>query len=199
MKVVVVGASGYIGSHLVPRLRVRGYTVRAVARNRDILLARGWDGVECVAADVLEPLTLEPALQGAGIAYYLVHSMGRGRDFAARDRAAAANFQQAAAAAGLQHIIYLGGLQPAGGRSEHLASRQETGDLLRAGAVPVTEIRAGIIVGAGSAAFEVIRDLVNHLPLMITPRWVRSRSQPIALDDLLTYLVEIGERPKTAG
>jgi len=196
--VLVLGASGYVGSHLVPRLINGGYRVRAAARNRDVLEARGWD-CEIAEADALEPATLATALEGIDVAYYLVHSMGAGKGFAERDRRAAENFRAAAEAAGVKRIIYLGGLQPAGGESEHLASRRETGERLRAGTVPVTEIRAGIIVGPGSAAFEVIRDLVFHLRVMTTPRWVRSRTQPIALDDLLDYLVGLLQVEATAG
>lgn len=194
-----MGASGYIGSHLVPRLLQRGHHVRAAARNSDALTARGWPDVECVAADVLRADTLEAALDGVELAYYLVHSMGSGGDFPRLDREAARNFRRAAERAGVKRIIYLGGLQPAGARSAHLDSRAETGEILRDGAIPVTELRAGIIVGAGSAAFEVIRDLVLHLPVMTTPRWVRSRTQPIALRDLLEYLVRAAEVPETAG
>jgi uncharacterized protein YbjT (DUF2867 family) len=196
--VLVLGASGYVGSHLVPRLIERGYRVRASARHRDVLASRGWD-CEIIEADALRPETLTAALDGVEIAYYLVHSMGAGRGFAKRDRRAADRFRAAAEAAGVRRIIYLGGLQPAGARSEHLASRRETGERLRAGSVPVTELRAGIIVGPGSAAFEVIRDLVLHLPLMVTPRWVRSRTQPIALDDLIEYLVRLPEVEQSAG
>ena len=199
MRTLVVGASGYIGSHLVPLLIERGHSVRAAARNRDALEARRWPDVECVAADVLRPETLDAALAGIEVAYYLVHSMGSGNAFPRLDRAAARNFRQAAERAGVQRIIYLGGLQPSGAASTHLASRAETGEILRDGAVPVTELRAGIIVGAGSAAFEVIRDLVFHLPVMVTPRWVKSRTQPIALRDLLEYLVRAAETPETMG
>ena len=197
-RVLVLGASGYVGSHLVPRLIERGYRVRASARHRDVLESRGWD-CELIEADALRAETLVAALDGVDVAYYLVHSMSAGRDFARRDRVAATNFSVAAERAGVRRIVYLGGLQPPGDLSEHLASRRATGDALRAGTVPVTEIRAGIIVGPGSAAFEVIRDLVFHLPLMTTPRWVRSRTQPIALDDLLEYLVRLPETEETSG
>lgn len=194
-----MGASGYIGSQLVPRLLLAGHDVRAAARNRDSLEARGWEGVECVAADVLDPETLQAALAGVEVAYYLVHSMGSGKDFPRLDRQAARNFRRAAEQAGVERIIYLGGLLPPGERSAHLDSRAETGEILRDGVIPVTELRAGIIVGAGSAAFEVIRDLALHLPVMITPRWVSSRSQPIALQDLLEYLVRVADVAETKG
>jgi uncharacterized protein YbjT (DUF2867 family) len=177
----------------------RGDHVRAAARHREVLEGRGWPDVDLVTADALEPQTLGPALQGIEVAYYLVHSMAAGRDFARRDRIAADNFREAAERAGLRRIVYLGGIQPRAHPSEHLASRRETGERLRAGRVPVTEVRAGIIVGPGSAAFEVIRDLVYHLPVMVTPRWVRSRAQPIALDDLLEYLIRLPDLEAAAG
>ncbi len=199
MRLLVFGARGYIGSHLVPRLVTLGHDVRATSRHPEALAGRGWDRVDFVTADALDPATLDEALRSVDVAYYLVHSMAAGADFAARDRRAARNFRRAAERNGVQRIIYLGGLQPAEAKSEHLASREETGEILRDGAIPVTELRAGIIVGAGSAAFEVIRDLAFHLRVMLTPRWVRSRTQPIALDDLLAYLVGVLEVPETVG
>ncbi len=199
-KALVFGASGYIGTHLVPCLAARGMSVRAAARRRAALEARGWpDTVEIVAADAQQPATLAAALEGVDVAWYLVHSMAAGADFPRLDRQAAENFRDAAAKAGVKRIVYLGGLQPAGDASAHLASRGETGDILRAGPVPVTEVRAGIIIGPGSAAFEVIRDLVFHLPVLLTPRWVRSHSQPIALDNVLEYLARLPDFPEAAG
>jgi uncharacterized protein YbjT (DUF2867 family) len=156
-------------------------------------------GVEVTTADALDAASLDRALQGIDVAYYLVHSMAAGPDFPRIDREAAANFRDAAARAGVKRIVYLGGLQPAGNASTHLASRGETGAILRQGPVPVTEVRAGMIIGPGSAAFEVIRDLVFHLPAMVTPRWVRSRSQPIALDDVLEYLARLPQIPPSEG
>ena len=196
---VVFGASGYIGSNLVPALVRAGRRVRATARNVEVLEGRGWEGVEFTRADALDPPSLAGALSGADVAYYLVHSMAAGTEFAAIDRRAAANFAKAAAEAGVRRIVYLGGLIPPDPRSEHLKSRAETGEVLRAGAVPVTEIRAGMIIGPGSAAYEVIRDLVNHLPVMTTPSWVRSVSTPIALPDLLAYLIAVSDLPEAAG
>ncbi|NBC47781.1 MAG: DUF2867 domain-containing protein [Gammaproteobacteria bacterium] len=188
---LVFGASGYIGSHLVPRLVHEGIPVRASSRNRAVLEARGWDEVEIVAADALDPASLDRALDGIEIAYYLVHSMAAGKDFGRLDLQAAANFAAAAERAGVSRIVYLGGLVPDDADSEHIVSRRDTGDVLRRGRVPVTELRAGIIVGPGSAAFEVMRDLVYHLPVMITPRWVQAKSPPLALDNLLMYLVRL--------
>jgi len=196
---LVFGASGYIGSNLVPVLVAAGHRVRATARNVEVLEARNWIGVELVGADALDPPSLARALEGIEVAYYLVHSMAAGSDFAAIDRRAAENFARAAAHAGVRRIVYLGGLIPPNPRSEHLLSRAETGEVLRLHSVPVTEVRAGMIIGPGSAAYEVIRDLVNHLPAMITPAWVRSRSTPIALPDLLAYLVAVGDIDEAAG
>jgi uncharacterized protein YbjT (DUF2867 family) len=196
---LVFGASGYIGTYLVPRLLATGVPLRVVSRQPRALESRCWPGVEVVGADALDPASLPAALEGIGIAYYLVHSMAAGRDFGRLDLEAAANFARAAADAGVQRICYLGGLVPADAKSEHIVSRRETGEVLRRGPVPVTEIRAGIIVGPGSAAFEVMRDLVYHLPLMVTPRWVRAKSPPIALDNLMEYLVRAPTLPETAG
>ena len=196
---LVFGASGYIGSNLVPKLLSRDIAVRAVSRQMQALKARHWKNVELVEADALEPDTLKQALLNVDTAYYLVHSMAAGRNFSSIDLKAAANFAIAAESAGVRRIIYLGGLVPEDADSEHIVSRRETGEILRQGKVPVTEVRAGIIVGAGSAAFEVMRDLVFHLPAMITPRWVRAKSPPIALDNLLEYLVQLPDIDEAAG
>lgn len=198
-RMLVFGATGYIGSHLVPRLLREGHTVRASGRNCKTLEARGWTGAELVEADALQPATLGQALHGVDTAYYLVHSMAAGSNFGALDLEAADNFAAAAAVAGVRRIVYLGGLIPTEPKSEHLISRRDTGVRLRQGSVPVTEIRAGIIVGPGSAAYEIIRDLVNHLPLMVTPRWVESKSAPIALENLIEYLLHIPHIEEAAG
>ena len=197
-KVLVFGASGYIGTNLVPKLIERGHVVRASARNKEVLVGRSWKDVELVEADVLDPQTADAALRGVDLAYYLVHSMSAGRRFSELERTAAHNFARAAERAQIRRIVYLGGLIPVDADSEHLLSRKQTGDILRSSSIPVTEIRAGMIVGPGSAAFEVIRDLVNNLPVMITPRWVKSKSPPIALDNLLTYLLRLPEVDETA-
>jgi len=201
--VLVFGASGYVGTNLVPRLVREGWRVRAAARNLEVLRARrddpAWSAVDAVAADALEPESLGPALAGIDIAYYLVHSMAAGRDFGRLDLEAAANFARAAAAAGVSRIVYLGGLVPKDADSEHLVSRKLTGDRLREGSVPVIEVRAGIIVGPGSAAYEVMRDLVYNLPVMTTPRWVQSRSSPLALSNLLEYLVRLAQLAPAEG
>lgn len=196
---LVFGASGYVGGWLTPRLCEEGVTVRAAARSRDVLAAREWPGVELVEADALEPDSLDSALEDVQVAYYLVHSMASGKNFGDLDLEAADHFAAAAERAGVERIVYLGALVPEDADSEHIVSRAQTGDRLRRGPVPVTELRAGIIIGPGSAAFEVMRDLVMHLPVMTTPRWVRASSPPIALDNLLEYLVQLAFLPGAVG
>lgn len=183
----------------MPHLVATGWRVRAAARSRRVLEARDWQGVELVEADALRGDTLQTALEGVDVAFYLVHSMAAGGNFGWLDLQAADNFARSAAAAGVRRIVYLGGLVPGGSAGEHIDSRRETGDRLRSGPVPVTEIRAGIIIGPGSAAFEVMRDLVMHLPVMVTPRWVRAKSPPIALSNLLVYLEQVARLPAAAG
>ena len=195
---LVFGANGYIGSNLVPCLINAEWCVRAAARNVALLEAREWQSVECVQADALLPETLANALDGIDVAFYLVHSMNAGGSFGELDLQAAENF--ATAAAGVSRIVYLGGLVPGGtDTGEHIESRRQTGEVLRQGSVPVTEIRAGIIIGPGSAAFEVMRDLVLNLPFMVTPRWVRSKSPPIALGNLLVYLEQVALHEEAVG
>jgi uncharacterized protein YbjT (DUF2867 family) len=199
--VAVTGATGYVGGRLVPRLLEAGYRVRVVVRDASRLGRRPWlDQVEVAEADVLRPETLEPALQGAMAAYYLIHSMRGGEAFHERDHQAALDFGQAAKRAGVERIVYLGGLgDPDSDLSQHLRSRQVTGAMLAQAGVPVTEFRAAIVVGAGSLSFELIRALTERLPAMICPRWVYTRVQPIAIDDVLAYLVAALETPASAG
>ena len=199
VKALVFGASGYIGTNLTARLLEAGWQVRAAARHRAVLAARGWQGAELVAADAMDPESLPRATQDIDVAFYLVHSMGAGRNFAELDVQAARNFAAAAAQAGINRIVYLGGLIPDRLRSPYLTSKFTSGAVLKEGPVPVTEVRATMIVGPGSATYEITRDLVNYLPLMIAPRWVQSRSAPIALDDLLDYLVGVACLPDAAG
>jgi uncharacterized protein YbjT (DUF2867 family) len=189
MRILIVGASGYVGGRLVALLAADGHELRLASRDPRGLAAR-FPEAEVARVDLLDPATLPPALEGIDTAYYLAHSMAGGEaDFALRDLRAARWFGQAAREAGLRHIVYLGGLgDPDSGLSPHLASRQETGAELAAHGVPVTEFRAAVIIGSGSASFELLRSLVEHLPVMITPRWVRTLCQPIAIRDVLDYL-----------
>ncbi len=202
--VLVTGATGYVGGRLVPRLLDAGHRVRAIARAPAKLACRPWAGhpnLEIVKADALEAASLAKALRGCRAAYYLVHSMNPGtRDFAASDRQAALNMAAAAELAGLEQIIYLGGLVPDDPAiSHHLRSRAEVGHILAAGATPLTWLRAAMILGSGSASFEMLRYLAERLPLMITPSWVHSRVQPIAIRDVLGYLRGALERPAARG
>jgi uncharacterized protein YbjT (DUF2867 family) len=199
--VLVSGATGYVGGRLVPALLAAGYPVRVMVRDAGRLARRPWlDQVEVVEADVLQPGTLRPALAGVRAAYYLIHSMRGGESFHERDHQAALDFGQAARQAGVERILYLGGLgDPDADLSQHLRSRQETGIALTQAGVPVTEFRAAIVVGAGSLSFELIRDLTERLPAMICPRWVYTRVQPIAVDDVLAYLVAALETPGSVG
>ncbi len=200
MRILVVGASGYIGGRLVPLLKASGHDLVLMSRDARALTDR-FPGARVLAADLLSPVTLAPALEGVEVAYYLAHSMGAGaRGFAERDRLAARNFARAAAQAGVARIVYLGGLgDDAADLSRHLASRHEAGAELAAHGVPVTEFRAAVIIGSGSASFEILRHLTERLPIMITPRWVGTRCQPIAIRDVLDYLVGALALPDVAG
>jgi uncharacterized protein YbjT (DUF2867 family) len=202
--VFLTGATGYIGGRLAPRLLERGYRVRCLVRSAAKLRARPWathDGVEVVEADVADQERLAAAMRGCVGAYYLVHSMdAAGPGYRGRDRALAQAFGAAAAQAGVPRIVYLGGLGEVGsGLSEHLASRREVETALGAAGVPVTALRAAMIIGSGSASFEILRYLVERLPVMITPRWVSTECQPIAVRDVLHYLIASLETPATAG
>ena len=199
--ILVTGATGYIGGRLTPLLLAQGYQVRCLARDPERLRGRSWAGkVELVQADLLQPGGLEAAMRGVDIAYYLVHSLGSGAGFHRTDLQAARNFGEAARAAGVRRVIYLGGLADSSPElSEHLRSRQQTGEALRETGVPVTEFRAGVIVGSGSISFEMIRYLSERLPVMICPRWVYTRTQPIGIREVLEYLTAALEVPESSG
>ncbi len=194
LTVLVTGATGFVGGALLPALVAAGHTV--VAASRRPRASPDAAGVTWRVCDVEQPATLAPALQGIDVAYYLVHSMGEhGADYAARDRAAASAFAEAAASAGVRRLVYLGGPMPAGTPSEHLRSRMEVGEVLRAGRVPVVELRASMIVGDGSASWQIVRDLAMRLPAMVLPRWLRSRTCPVALDDVIVALCRAADVP----
>ena len=193
--ILITGATGYIGGRLLRRLEERGPSLRCLARRPEEFAQRVGRATEVVRGDVLDPASLAPALAGVDCAYYLIHSMGSSSDFEERDRTAARNFAEAALAAGLRRIVYLGGLGHGDDLSPHLRSRHEVGAVLRESGVPVLELRASIVLGSGSLSFEMIRALVERLPVMITPRWVDVEAQPIAIDDLLDYLVQALEVP----
>ena len=191
-RILLTGATGYVGGRLLKALERQGHVVRCLARQPAFLQPRVGPHTEVVAGDVLNPASLDVALRGVHTAYYLVHSMGSAQSFEAQDRQAAHNFGRAARQAGVRRLIYLGGLggpgDSAGPLSSHLRSRQEVGHILRASGVQAIELRASIVIGSGSLSFEMIRALVERLPVMLTPRWVSVQAQPIAITDLLAYL-----------
>jgi uncharacterized protein YbjT (DUF2867 family) len=194
-RVLVAGATGFVGRRLCPALREAGHDVVAMTRRPE-----GYDGAgTAVFGDVHDPTTLPDALAGADVAYYLVHSLGS-PDFERLDAEAAWAFGQAAGDAGVQRIVYLGGLgRESDGLSAHLRSRREVEGLLGRAGVPVTVLRAGIVVGHGGISWEITRQLVQRLPAMVTPRWVETRTQPIAVADVVRYLVGVLDRPETTG
>ncbi len=203
-KILVLGASGYIGAQLILKLLEKGYKVRACARAISKLRNFDWSrhaNVELVDVDVLNIESLSSACQGCEVVYYLVHSMNaEQKDFAKADRQAAQNMVQAAENAGLKRIIYLGGLgEDDTNLSHHLRSRMEVSNIIQSGKVPATTLRAAMIIGQGSVSFEILRALVKNLPIMITPRWVSTESQPIAVTNVLNYLVGCLESEKTTG
>ncbi len=193
MRVLVLGATGYVGGRLVPLLLEAGHEVRCLARDPGKLGGASWaPKVEIVEGDLLSAEALDEAFEDIDVVFHLVHSMAGGTDFARHDRQIAATVARAAAAAGIGRIVYLGGLTSDDAHSsEHMRSRAEVADVLRDGSVPVTELRAAVIIGSGSASFEMLRNLVEVLPVMVTPRWVESRVQPIAIRDVLRYLVGV--------
>lgn len=199
--IAIAGATGYVGSQLAEELREAGKQVRALVRDQSKPAARDLAaaGCELATADALEPETLGPALEGCGVAYYLIHSMGRGSsgDFVEMDQRAARNFGKAAKAAGIELIVYLGGLSTGG--SEHLKSRHETALELQRHEVPVTYVRAAVVVGAGSESFRTILYLVRRLPMMVTPRWTTTKTQPIAIADVRRFLAAIPGVPQARG
>ncbi len=191
VRILVTGATGYIGARLVPRLHERGHHVRCFARAAHRLRGRFADDVEIVEGDIDDVTALRTAFTGCDAAYYLVHSMGSTKEFAEADREAAREFGTAARDADLERIVYLGGLgREADSLSTHLRSRHEVGEILRKSGVPVVEFRAAQIIGSGSISFEMIRYLTERLPVMVAPRWVNTRCQPIGVRDVLAYLVD---------
>ena len=199
--VLVTGATGYIGGRLVPRLLQAGYPVRCFVRDPGRLSGHAWSGrVEIVAGDALEAASLEKAMQGITTSYYLIHGMQGGRADAGRDLQAARNFTSAAEKAGVKRIIYFGELvDPTADLSPYLRSRNETGHILRQGGVPVTEFRAGMVVGSGSALFEMLRYTAERQPVFLCPKWFFSLSQPIAIQNVLDYLCAALENPASTG
>jgi len=189
-RILLTGATGYVGGRFRRFLEERGFFLRCLARNPDHLRGRVGSRTEVVEGDLLVPESLAEALEGIDVAFYLVHSMGTSGDFQMEERRAARNFASAAQGAGIEKIVYLGALGRDLNLSSHLSSRQEVGRILRESGVPTIELRASIIIGSGSLSFEMIRSLVDRLPVMITPKWVRAAAQPIAIEDVLLYLSE---------
>lgn len=192
LRCLVTGATGYIGGHLVPELLERGHAVRAMARTPAKLDDASWrDRVEVVKGDLTDPDSLTAAFEGTDVVYYLVHSMGTSKDFVAEERQSARNVAAAAKQAGVRRVVYLSGLHPEGVElSRHLASRTEVGEILIESGIETVVLQAGIVIGSGSASFEMVRHLTDRLPAMTTPKWVHNMIQPISIGDTLYYLVE---------
>ena len=187
--ILLPGATGYVGGRLLKILELRGFRIRCMARNPEILIPRAGQSTEVVEGNVLDLNSLQVALKGVSVAYYLVHSMSSEGSFEENDQKAAHNFGKIAKAAGVERIIYLGGLgNEEEDLSPHLSSRQEVGKILRQYSVPLLEFRASVVIGSGSLSFQLIRSLVERLPIMITPKWVQVSAQPIAIEDLIEYL-----------
>ncbi|MBU4465775.1 MAG: NAD(P)H-binding protein, partial [Actinobacteria bacterium] len=195
-RVLVCGATGYIGGRLVPRLIAAGYRVRVLARNPERVGAFEWgDDVEIAEGDASDPDAMAAAVHGVDVLYYLVHSMGSGAGFEDADRLAARTVADAAAAASVGRIVYLGGLHPVGDLSPHLRSRVEVGEIFLRSTVPTLVLQAGVVIGSGSASFEMVRHLTDVLPYMPAPKWVRNFIQPIAVRDVLHYLLGAARVP----
>ncbi|HET9795534.1 MAG TPA: SDR family oxidoreductase [Thermoanaerobaculia bacterium] len=197
-RVLLTGATGYVGGRLLGELERRGVPLRCFVRREGALRRRVSASTEIVVGDALDPGAVARALAGVRAAYYLIHSMGQGEDFAEKDRRAAGIFGAAAREAGVSRIIYLGGLGGGSRLSEHLESRRETGEILRESGVPVVQFEASIVIGSGSLSFEMIRALVERLPVMICPRWVAVEAQPIAVEDVIAYLADALDLPAGA-
>ena len=195
-EVLVLGATGYVGGRLVSTLLDAGYRVHVLSRSGRTERYEWSDRVRSFTGDVLEPGTLAPAFEGCDAVYYLVHSIGTGDEFAATEATAARNVRDAAASTRLRRIVYLGGIGRGDALSTHLASRHQVGELLASGRTPTTELRAAVIIGSGSISFEMLRYLTEVLPAMITPRWVRTKCQPIAIRDVLVDLTGVLEDPE---
>lgn len=186
--VLITGATGFVGSHLAVALEAAGIPIRCATRSPEAARERHPER-DWVALDVEEPHTLEPALEGCRAAYFLVHRISGADDYEARELGAARDFRNAAASRGLERIVYLGGVEPAGRPSRHLRARLETGRILREGSVPAVELRAAMVVGAGGASWEMVHELAQRLPAMILPRWLRNRSRPVLIDDVVLALL----------
>ena len=200
-KILVLGATGYIGGRLVPRLIAAGYSVRCLVRDLRKLAGRPWENVEIVEGDVLDRTSLQRAADGCSIVYYLIRAMGAGDNLPeGEDRVGAENMRIIAALVGVKRIIYLGGLgRESPALSPVLRSRREVGEVLASGSVPVTEFRAAMVFGSGSAFFDMMHALANRLPIIVVPRWGGTRQQPISTGDVLQYLVESLNVPESTG